>query len=482
MATDGSAGSGRSDVSLQYISPDDEHIFSSLLDTLEEPFFLLDNALRIHWHNKACDHLYYEVSGRHLDIGFDITVLLTPEQRSEFRGHLDMLSEGKDVHFQWKYQKKAIKWLSVSLYSFRSADGAFEGLCGSLRDITEEKKIRRELEVLSLVAKETNNGVVIFDRLSYRTLWVNEGFTRLTGYAADEIIGRNPAVILKGPDIDWEQLRVWSDRIAGNLPYSGDLIIYRKDGPKKILHITGQPFKSEHGDVSRYFAIGYDVTDQRRMEEERLQYEIGLQKNITRVILETQELERNLLGRELHDNINQLLAAVRLQLSYSLKNFSGCRPVLVQCRENIIEAIDEVRRLAHRMVMPRFSERTLPEMLENLVDNYQYDQVIRLDTSRWKDETVPVPVKEVFFRVVQEQLSNIYKHARATRVTIHVTSRDDGAALAVEDNGIGFFPDEKTGGIGLSNIRSRVESHDGEFRITSAPGQGCVLLVDIPLE
>ena len=390
---------------------------------------------------------------------------------------------GLPFHDEFLIYTKAGKkvWTRVQGQAVGGAKGAAANYFLVIRDITEEKKIRQELEVLSLVAKETNNGVVIFDRLSFRTVWVNEGFTRLTDYATEEIIGKNPVLMLRGPDTDQAQLRLWVERIANNLPYNGDFVIYRKDGQKRVLHITGQPFKNEHGDITRYFAIGYDVTDQRRMEEERLQNEIRQQKNITRVILETQEVERNLLGRELHDNINQLLAAIRLQLSYSLQNFSECRPVLVQSRENIIEAIDEVRRLSHRMVMPRFLERTLPEMLENLADNYRYGQTIRLDSRRWKDDIVPAPVKEVFFRVVQEQLSNIYKHAKATAVTIHITSRHDGVALSVEDNGIGFSPEEKTGGIGLSNIRSRVESNDGTCYITSAPGEGCILDVDIPL-
>jgi two-component system sensor histidine kinase UhpB len=286
---------------------------------------------------------------------------------------------------------------------------------------------------------------------------------------------------LQGPDTDVQQLKVWADRIQNNLPYGGDLVIYTRDGQKRVHHVTGQPFTNEKGDVTRYFAIGYDVTEQRRMEEEKLRYQVEEQKKITRIILEAQELERNLLGRELHDNINQLLAAIRIQMSFCLENVSSCQPVIVQCRENVIQAMEEIRCLSHRMVMPRFEERSLPQMLQNLANNYRYAQSIRLDVSRWKDDRVPVPVKEVFFRVAQEQLSNIYKHAKATQVTIRIASWHDSVALAVEDNGIGFSPAEKTGGIGLGNIHSRVESYDGACRIISAPGQGCTLLVDIPL-
>lgn len=372
-------------------------------------------------------------------------------------------------------------WTRAQGQSIRQSKGGIPNYFLIITDITEEKKIQQELEVLSLVAKETNNGVIIFNKLSGKALWVNEGFTRLTGYTAADIIGKNPVQILQGPDTDQDQLRYWADRVEHNLSYNGDFILYTKDGTKKIHHVTGQPFKNENGDVLRYFVVGYDVTDQRRMEEDRLQYEVEQQKKITRVILETRELERNLLGRELHDNINQILAATCMQLSYCLENFSGCEPVLSQCRDNVAAAIEETRRLSHRMVMPQFSERALPQVLKTLAGHYQYAQPIQLEMAGWDDGKVSVPVKEAFFRIAQEQLSNIYKHAKATQVTLRIACERGIAVLTVQDNGVGFDPGRKKDGLGLSNIRSRAECCEGTAQFISAPGKGCTLLVNIPL-
>jgi len=373
-------------------------------------------------------------------------------------------------------------WTRVQGQAIRQSKGSAPNYFLIITDITEEKKIQQEMEVLSMVAKETNNGVLIFNKLSGNVLWANEGFTRLTGYTAAEIIGKNPTLTLQGPDTDQDQVRNWADRIEHNLSYCGDFIAYTKDGRRRIHHVTGQPFKNENGDVTRYFVVGYDVTDQRRMEEERLQNEIEQQKKITSVILETKELERNLLGRELHDNINQILAATRMQLTYCLENFSICEPVLSQCRDNVNMAIEETRRLSHRMVMPRFSERSLPQVLRILIEHYQYTQSIRLDATGWDDDKVTIPIKEAFFRIAQEQLSNIYKHARATEVIIQIISDAGVAALTVKDNGVGFDPCKKKDGIGLSNIRSRVECCEGTAQFISAPGKGCTLLVNVPIK
>jgi PAS domain S-box-containing protein len=854
MALDSSIDSGRPDLSLSSLALLGQDIFPSILDTLEEPFFLLDNSYKFHWHNRACNNLYKSVSGRNIDKNFDFNVLLTKEQREVFRNHLNEVAAGEKVHIEWRYQITIVKWVSVSLYPFRSPDGTFLGICGSLRDITEkkltelvllrntavlnnigegvllvdsqfrvltfnkqaiqifnliesevytgaellgllpanrratvrwflqqaltgtqkeyeieypdglwlfisylpvrnhqgnieqvsisfrdiskrkiieeqlragevryqtlvnslsegvilqtldrkvlavnksaiailgrdaeklkatgfpapdavlfdehenrishhellyrrngqlhgirnkivgiqqssgiqwlklnsaivmnagendpytllisfdditrekkissemevlsllaretsnaviilhpegellwmnegfsrltgyapeelignsslmsmlgpdtdlnvvehatycrqhglpfkgefqsytksgkiiwtrvqgqsishskgpvhnyfmvitdvteEKKTRQELEVLSMVAKETNNGVIIFDKMSGNVLWANEGFTRLTGYTPEDIIGKNPVVTMMGPDTDMELVKSWGDKIEHNLSYSGDFITYTKEGEKKIHHVTGQPFQHENGEITRYFVVSHDVTDQRRMEEERLQNEIEQQKKITHVMLETKELERNQLGRELHDNINQILAATRMQLSYCMENFSICEPVLSQCRDNVNMAIEETRRLSHIMVMPRFSERTLPQEMENMIDHYRYTQPIQLDTFGWDDDSVPIPVKEAFFRITQEQLSNIYKHARATEVIIQITSDPCIASLTINDNGVGFDPGNKKEGIGLSNIRSRAEWCEGTAHFISTPGMGCTLVVKIPL-
>jgi PAS domain S-box-containing protein len=373
------------------------------------------------------------------------------------------------------------KWTRAQGQAIRQANSAVANYFLIVTDITEEKKILEELEVLSLVARETNNGVVIFERLSGNTIWVNEGFTRLTGFTAEDMIGKNPVTTIQGPDTDLRQLQNWADKISNNQSYSGDLVVYTKDGQKRIHHVTGQPLKNKKGEITRYFAIGYDITERRRMEEERLRNEIEQQKKITGVILQTQEMERNELGRELHDNINQILVAIRMQLSYSLDNFSTCKPVLTQCRENIMEALEETRRLSHKMVMPRFSERTLPQVLKGLVSNYQYAQTIQLDTENWSDDRVTIRIKETLFRISQEQLSNICKHANATNVTIQIRTDLSNATLSVEDNGVGFDPAEKKGGIGISNIRSRAESCGGTAQFISAPGKGCTLFINIPL-
>jgi two-component system, NarL family, sensor histidine kinase UhpB len=339
----------------------------------------------------------------------------------------------------------------------------------------------QEMEVLSMVAKETNNSVIIFDKVTRNTLWVNEGFTRLTGFKEKDIVGKNPVALLTGAKTDKTVLKYMSKQIENDLSYFGDLLVYAKDGSKRLHQVIGQPIKNANGPVTKYFAIGTDITEQRRMEEERLQKEVEQQKEITRVTLQTQESERNELGRELHDNVNQILGAVKLQLSYCLSNYDAAVPIIKKSIQYVHEAIEEIRNLSHRMVMPRFSEHTLPYELKKLTANYTCAQIIQLETAEWADENISTAVKETFFRIAQEQLANINKHAQAGKITIQLNSNQEHAEMIIEDNGIGFDTSQKKKGIGITNIFNRVESYNGNSHLTSAPGKGCILSVCVPL-
>jgi len=390
------------------------------------------------------------------------------------------LSFKEELVIYTKARKKL--WVIVTGQPIRDASGKVSRYFSLVTDITEEKKVIQEMEVLSMVAKETNNSVIIFDKVSGDTLWVNEGFTRLIGYTAADIVGKNPLTVLTGPETDRAVLKYMSEQIENDLSYYFDgILIYAKDGSKRLHQITGQPIKDVNGRVTKYFAIGTDITERRRLEEERLQKEIEQQKEIARVTLQTREAERNELGLELHDNINQILGAVKLQLSYCLMDYKAGKPVVEKSLEHIQQAMEEIRNLTHEMVMPRFLECCLKDKLSKLIANYNYAQTIQLEAAAWNDEMIPLTIKETFFRVAQEQLNNIQKHACADRITIQIKNDTGTAVMTIEDNGIGFDPHQKRNGIGISNIHKRVELHNGTSRFISAPAKGCMLSVSIPL-
>jgi len=351
------------------------------------------------------------------------------------------------------------------------------------------ESIRRSNERFQTFSRATRDALWDWDLVT-NTIWWNENFYTLLGFelalpVLDETgwISRiHPTdrgkVITRLRGIRENTANSWEDELRILLP----------DGSYGTVLDRTYILRDDSGEAVRVVGVFVDITEQkkliaerRKMEEERLTNKIEQQKEITRVILQTQEMERNTLGRELHDNINQILASVSLKLGYYLDEPENNLDIIESCRQSLETAIQEARNLSHHMVIPRFSERSLKEELGQLIENYSYDQVVQLDTLSLNEASFSPPIKETLYRIVQEQLSNIYKHARANRIMIRLHTAARAVTMLIIDNGVGFDVQQKRTGIGLTNIFNRVESYNGKADIISFPGKGCTLSVMIPL-
>ena len=203
---------------------------------------------------------------------------------------------------------------------------------------------------------------------------------------------------------------------------------------------------------------------------------------LTEAVITAQENERADLGRELHDNINQILTTTRLYLEYARDQKGDTRHLIQQSMDYISHAIKEIRQLSGTLMPPSGDEVSLKQSLEELFRNvrsldriklnflYDIADEARLDQSR----------RLAIFRIIQEQLNNVIKHAQATDVFISVSDADQQINLEVEDNGIGFDTSAQSKGLGLKNIASRTHLFSGRYEITSHPGEGTRLQVILP--
>jgi PAS domain S-box-containing protein len=366
-------------------------------------------------------------------------------------------------------------------YILKDEAGSPVRVVGALVNITEQKRLIREMEILSLIARETNNSVIVFDTKKWVVSWVNEAFIHCTGYTKQDLDGHNGWVMLSGSETDKDKFVFINLQIKANLPFCCDLLIYSKNGEKKWQSMSGQPLQGHGGEGGDYFVIGTDISERRRMEEERLVDKIERQREVTRMILQVQENERNELGRELHDNINQILAAVSLKLTFYLDEPNGNLEIIERCRDDLNLAIQETRNLSHHMVMPRFTEKKLKDELELLIENFSFRKRIQLHFDISNETIISSAIKETLYRIAQEQLTNIDKHAKAGKVEMRLNIICGSIAMDIQDNGEGFNVYQRGKGVGLTNILNRVESYNGIANIVSRPGKGCTLSLSIPL-
>jgi len=195
--------------------------------------------------------------------------------------------------------------------------------------------------------------------------------------------------------------------------------------------------------------------------------------------LKAQEIERHKIGLELHDNINQLLVTVRLYIDAIERDPQCRRDLIATAKEYLDLAIAEIRAIGKQQVMP-LKGCDLKELIDELVvdmndrTNTTFNSIVQADLAIDDD------LKLNIFRIVQEQIMNILKHACASVANVTIGQVERVMLIKITDNGKGFNPLIRRKGIGITNMINRVESYNGDVLIDSNPGQGCTIEIRIP--
>jgi signal transduction histidine kinase len=230
-----------------------------------------------------------------------------------------------------------------------------------------------------------------------------------------------------------------------------------------------------------------------QLEVELNEQRLSRQKQITEAVILAQEKERTEIGKELHDNVNQILGASNLYINSAMTDEEMRQELLERSTELVSNAINEIRKISKSLITPGLREIGLVESIEDIIDDLRVagsgaaggaagDKLaIDLDLQNISEDQIEDRRKLAVFRIVQEQLNNIVKHARATRVLIRLSGEQDQIVLTVADNGVGFDVGRHRKGVGITNIISRAEMFNGKVEIVSGPGEGCTLTVNLPM-
>ncbi len=207
-------------------------------------------------------------------------------------------------------------------------------------------------------------------------------------------------------------------------------------------------------------------------------------RDAVRRVVEAQELERARLARELHDETGQALTSILLglrSLETSLDS-DDSREALASVRELVVSTLHDVRRLAVELRPAALDDFGLAPAIERLVDTHRQDASIAIDLEiRLGDRRLPADVETTMYRIVQEALTNIAKHAAATKISVLLTRTPDAAVLVVEDDGEGFDSSRTTDGLGLAGMRERIALVGGRLRVETSAGSGTTVAAEIPL-
>lgn len=406
---------------------------------------------------------------------------------------------------QFVAQKTIPQWQST--YRFQRADGSYafvsdQGylifdhlqnpirIVGSMQDITEEKEFAEKLKISNeryeLVTKATNEAIWDLDLTTHQLTW-SEGYKLLFGHDfTDQENGLDFWVENIHPE---DQKAIVNDFDAfllqhDNPHWTSEYRFKRKNGSYAYVIDKGYLIFNEQQQPIRMVGAMQDITEQKHLEREMYQQEKTRQNQIAQAAVLAQEKERAEIGKELHDNVSQLLTTTKLYLEM-LRQKMDDNPIDLIDRgtKHINTVIKEIRNLSRSLVPASIDDLGLIASVNDLVESYQALGSMDLTFTAPPDleQGMEASLKLTLYRIIQEQLNNIIKHANATVVKVQFVKQDNLIQLVVTDNGKGFDIKTIKKGMGLDNIRNRAELQNGSAKIESHPGEGCRLTIQIQI-
>lgn len=468
------------DITESKIAADEIEKLSMVAKNTLSGVFILDTDRRIEWVNDAFTRITEFTSedaigerpsellyGKNSDKEIFKEIKLSISEGIAYEGErLNYTKSGKPV------------WVWLQLQPLFNTKGEIKQYFAIQTDITEKKAAEDELEKLSLIAKETINGVVIVDN-DQKVLWINNAFTKICGYELEEVIGRSPLDFFRGPESDDKMVPYIKEQIKKQQPFFFEKLNYNKAGEKVYMRVQMQPVFNSNGIVKQFFALFTDITVEKGLAEKVELEKIIKQKQITDAVFAAQENERSEIGRELHDNVNQLLGASKLYLDMARTAEQGKDSLLASASTYILSAIEEIRKLSKVLITPLIKEIGLADSIKDLTEEIMLVHPISIlfVSENFMEDELSDKFKLNIFRIVQEQINNILKHAKAKTITISVLEADDILSVSIADDGIGFDTNKRKNGVGITNIKSRSELYNGKVTLISLEGEGTTLSI-----
>ncbi|HSU28183.1 MAG TPA: PAS domain-containing protein [Chitinophagaceae bacterium] len=403
-----------------------------------------------------------------------------------YQDHLRVLNTDAPL-----YKEQRVKWADgtslvflINLFPIDGTPGK-KLLGGHAVNLASKHSIEKQL-------REANDKLLRLNRVAANAIWE---WDMRTG----QIFRNEPLLDMIGYPIEnTHGLAWWLQRIhPEDRNRVSDLV---KDTAEKKLHAweDSYRFKCADGSYKHIRDRGFivyenelpvkmigslqDVTDIKILKEKLLDEKMERQKEISEMVIQVQEKERTRIGHELHDNVNQLLTASKLFVEMMAPRSEEENGFKQKGIEYVVMAIEEIRKLSKELVVPQLKDRGLVISVQNMIDDMNIAQKIKISFAHDGNIDLLTPGRKLtMFRIIQEQLKNIFKYSKATVVNIYMHRKNGDVQLVIRDNGIGFDSAKTYTGVGLNSIHERTRFYNGTVDIQTSPGSGCKMTITIPV-
>jgi len=349
-----------------------------------------------------------------------------------------------------------------------------------------EQAIEHSEARLKLAEQDMDMGYWDWDMLSDTVTW-SDGFKRIFGFNGTHVTSTFATMAPYVHPDDLESLKAAVvEASRSDDRHETEFRITREDGKERYIHVSGQVIFTEGTRPARMFGTMHDITKRKEAEKER-ETLTKANRRLAQGLIKAREEERSRLARALHDDIGQKLAAIQMQAAAVVnqclnKNCPEAQSGMQTIQNTASDIISTIRSQLKQLRPPQMDELGFKAAIASLCrhwrENSGVDCHLRVgDAADALNDDVCLSL----YRVVQEALTNIMRHAGASEVHVNLGVKEDGVRLTIRDNGCGFDPDAQTDGIGLIGLHERMDLLGGSMYIESAPGKGTRLVFHIPV-
>jgi PAS domain S-box-containing protein len=447
--------------------------------------FMLDRTGHITSWNTGAERIKgyteEEILGQHF------SVFYPPEDIAAGKPAWELEQAVKDGSLEdegWRLRKDGTRfWANVVITARTGETGELVGFSKVTRDMTErraaEEALRESEEHFRLLVHGVlDYGIFMLDPTGHITSW-NTGAERIKGYTEEEILGQHFAVFYPPEDIAAGKPASELEQAVkdGSLEDEGWRL--RKDGTRFWANVVITALFDESGELRGFSKVTRDLTEKRATEQALIE-----RRRLLNHLVEAQELERRRIAWDVHDDSIQAMVAVGMRMQLLAPRLPAeHQPLVYQLDDSVRQSISRLRGLVVHLRPTAIEQHglipALAGYLQDVVAGWELVPTLSADLTH----EPPTPVAITIFRICQEALANVHKHASASRVDITLNSKDGGVLVRVSDDGVGFPdqpPEDSYRHFGLLEMRERAEIAGGWWSVSSSRDDGTTVQFWLP--
>ena len=465
---------------------------TNLLSSVNIPILMLSGDWRIRRFTPQAEKLLNLLPG---DVGRPIVNLRPNIDVPDLAALVTEVVDTMSVR-EREVQDREGRWYSMRVRPYRTMDNKIDGAVMTFIDIDAAKRIHLELQreqTFTAAVLESAAALVMVTDMEGHIARFNLACRRLSEYSFEEVEGKPVWDVLVPPEEIEAVKQVYKELAESRSAREHENHWVDRSGQRHLISWSST-LVTEAQDATRHLVwVGVDVTEARLAEKALQQTEILRHsqeqlRTLTAGLVEAQEEERRRVSQELHDDISQRLTALAIQLEvlHQARGISSeeLHGKLGELQKQMEVLSEDLRRTARNLHPFMLTHLGLEPALRSYCEEFSKLRKFKVRfTARALPGTIPSGVALCVYRVVQEALGNVAKHAEAKRAVVSISGIDDVLHVAIRDDGHGFDLDQAKGkGLGLISMEERVRHLGGTFSISPKPGDGTRIEIRIPLE